>query len=123
MKASLSRAQALDGEFGLDDAGFVPRRKTTTPPKALLTLPSRLKYARERQGLTQTALAERTGIDLGGISRLEKGERVVGIEAATIIRLAAALGVPVGWLAADEGQLPPVVVFEETDRRRKPRGD
>jgi transcriptional regulator with XRE-family HTH domain len=105
-----------------DDTISVPRRKSGPPPKVLLTLPVRMRYARERQGLTLTALAESTGMDLSQLSRLEKGERVAGVEAATVLRLASALNVPVGWLAADEGQLPPVPVFRETDRRRKPGG-
>jgi transcriptional regulator with XRE-family HTH domain len=82
-----------------------------------------MRYARERQGLTLTALAETTGMDLSQLSRLEKGERVAGIEAATVLRLAGALGVPAGWLLADEGQLPTVPVFRDTDRRRKPKPD
>ena len=93
------------------------------PPPELLGLPTRLRYSRERQGLTLTALAERSGISLSQLSRLESGERVVGIEAATVLRLAAALGEPVGWLLADEGHPSPVPVFRETDRRRKSRRD
>ena len=100
----------------------MPRKKDIAPPPQLLTLPARLKYARERTGMTATALAERAEMDLSQISRLESGERAGGIEAATVIRLAQALGVPIGWLAADEGQLPPAPIFrEQTDRRRKPR--
>ena len=94
----------------------MPRKKVVPPPNVLLRLPSRLKYARERAGLTGVALAERSGIDPSQISRYENPEsgRAGGIEAATLIRLAEALGVPVGWLAADEGTLPPVPVFRES---------
>ena len=101
----------------------MPRKKPLPPPPELLTLPGRLKYARERAGLTATAVAERSNIDLSQISRFEREPRP-GIEAATLIRLAQALGVQVGWLAADEGTLPPAPLFKEpTDgRRRKPRG-
>lgn len=89
----------------------------------LSSFPTRLKYARERAGLTQTALAEMTGIDISQISRWERGDRVDGMQIATIIRLARALGQPTGWLAADEGQ-PAVPVFREpTDRRRKPKAE
>jgi transcriptional regulator with XRE-family HTH domain len=91
----------------------VPKRKVSPPPPELLTLPSRLRYARERAGLTGAALAERAQIDPAQISRYENAERLGGIEAATLIKLAQALGVPVGWLAADEGGLPPIPVFRE----------
>ena len=102
----------------------VPRKKPAALPQELLTLPGRLKYARERARITRTALAEMSDIDISQISRLEKGERGLGVEAATIIRLAHALGVPVGWLAADEGDPGPVPVFREgRDRRRKPDSD
>jgi transcriptional regulator with XRE-family HTH domain len=99
----------------------VPKKKERTPPAELATLGTRLKYARERQRLTAAAVAESAQIDPGQLSRYEKGERTSGIEVATVIALARALGVPVGWLAADEGTLPPVAVFRENaDRRKKP---
>jgi transcriptional regulator with XRE-family HTH domain len=91
----------------------VPKRKPSSTPPELLTLPGRLRYARERAGLTGAALAEKAGIAPAQISRYENSERLTGVEAATIIRLAHALGVPVGWLAADEGHLPPIPVFRE----------
>lgn len=100
----------------------VPKKKADgpAPPPELLGLPSRLVYARERSGMTQAAVARGASMDPGQLSRLEKGERGPGIEAATVIRLAHALGVPVGWLAADEGTLPPAPLFTEpSDRRRK----
>jgi transcriptional regulator with XRE-family HTH domain len=103
----------------------VPKKKPVTVLPELATLPERLKYARTRIGMTGAALAEASEIDAGQISRLESGERVGGVEAQTLIRLARNLGVPVGWLAADEGPIPEKVpVFRETDgRRRKPRGE
>lgn len=91
----------------------MPRKKPTPPPPELLTLPSRLKYARERIGMTGVALAEAAQLDPAQISRFENAERLTGVEAATLIRLARALGVPVGWLAADEGSLPPAPIFRE----------
>lgn len=83
-----------------------------------------MRYARERIPMTQTALARRAEMDKSQISRIEAGTAVEGIEAATLIRLARALGTPVGWLAADEGDPGPVPVFREgRDRRRKPKGE
>lgn len=90
----------------------------------LATFPEKLKLARKESGLTLTALSELTGIDTSQLSRFERGERLDGIQLATVIRLARALGRPTGWFAGDEAQ-PPVPVFREpsppTDRRRKPR--
>ncbi len=100
----------------------MPKKKPAPPLPELATLPERLKYARTRAGLTGAALADKSGIDAPRISRLEKGERAQGVEAATIIMLARALDVDVGWLAADEGTLPPRT-FRETDRRKKPDGE
>ena len=98
----------------------MPRKKPRAVPPELLTLSSRLTYARERGKLTKAALAKSAGMDAPTITRLEQGERAEGIEAATIIRLARALKVPVGWLAADEGDPGPIPVFREAgDRRRR----
>jgi transcriptional regulator with XRE-family HTH domain len=102
----------------------MPRKRTAPELPELATFPARLTYARERAGMTKLALAKALGVDPGAITRHEQGERAQGIEAATLIRLARELGVPVGWLAADEGQLPPAPVFREGhDRRRKPHRD
>lgn len=86
----------------------------------LATFPARLKYARERKNMTKSKLAEVSGVDAPRITRLENGERVQGIEVATLIRLARALDVSVGWFAADEGEAGVVVFREDGDRRRKP---
>jgi transcriptional regulator with XRE-family HTH domain len=72
--------------------------------------------------MTQTALAKKSSVTLPQISRIENGENFAGVEAATIIRLARALGAPVGWLAADEGELGQIPIFHEgRDKRRKSR--
>lgn len=97
----------------------MPRTKPGELLPEMRSFPTRLKYARERAGLTKQALAELTGIDISQLSRWENDERYEGIQLATVIRLARALGQPTGWLAADEGQ-PAIPVFREpTDRRRK----
>ena len=59
-------------------------------PRALIRLPG-LRAARLRAFLTQEQLAERSGVSVFSISRLEQGERPATIP--TIQRLAAALGV------------------------------
>ncbi len=100
----------------------MPKKKPSPELPELAGFPARLTYARERAKITKAKLAELIGVDPGAITRHEQGERAQGIEAATIIRLARELGVPVGWLAADEGQLGPPPVFREGgDKRRKPK--
>lgn len=53
---------------------------------------SQLKMERERQGLTLTQVAERTGIDQAALSRLETGKQV-NTTVETLSRIADALGV------------------------------
>src|SRR4051794_41735101 len=53
-----------------------------------------LKAQRERQGLTLTQLAKRSGIDKGAISKLETG-RQVNPTIDTLSRIAAGLGIKV----------------------------
>ena len=98
----------------------MPKKKPAPALPELSTLPGRLIFAR---GLaTKKAVAEKAGLDPSQLTRYEQGEGVQGIEAATVIKLANALGVPVGWLAAQEGE-PPIPVFREgRDGRRKPDG-
>jgi transcriptional regulator with XRE-family HTH domain len=120
MKTILSTSQVVALRTQAENHGEVPRKKPRPAPPELLTLSSRLTYARERGKLTKAALAKAAGMDAPAITRLEQGERAEGIEAATIIRLARALKVPVGWLAADEGDPGPIPVFREAgDRRRR----
>jgi transcriptional regulator with XRE-family HTH domain len=116
----LSTVQRLASELQQENDGDVPKKKPRPTPPELLTLPSRITYARERGNLTKAALAKAAGMDAPAITRLEQGERSEGIEAATLIRLARALKVPVGWLAADEGDPGPVPIFREAgDKRRR----
>lgn len=55
-----------------------------------------LREARERLGLTQEQVAERSGVQAGEISRIEHGKR--DPQASTIEKLAAAVEVPPGRL-------------------------
>lgn len=91
----------------------------------MATFPTRLKLARENAGLTKLELSKRTGIDKSQLTRWEQGARFDGVQLATIVKLAQALGQPLGWLAANEGQpAPAALVFREsTDRRRKANRD
>jgi transcriptional regulator with XRE-family HTH domain len=56
----------------------------------------RLKHIRLERGLTVEALARAAGLDKGFVSRLERGTKRPSVE--TVLRLSAALNVPVGLL-------------------------
>lgn len=62
----------------------------------------RLRQQREKQGLGVVELGELAGVDGGRISELEAANGLAGVRAATVIRLASALGVRVGWLLCNE---------------------
>jgi transcriptional regulator with XRE-family HTH domain len=59
-------------------------------------LPDRLKSARNRAGLTQTGLAEATGLSQGYIAQIEQGDKTPSLD--TLNLLAEALQVTPGWL-------------------------
>lgn len=99
-----------------------PQRK---PPLEMLGLPGRLAQARERAQLNQKQLAEASGVPAAVISRLERGLRLGNVSARTLVDLALATDVPVGWLIANEpprrpSRAPPIVdpELDETERRR-----
>lgn len=83
------------------------RRETLDPgmPAAnpqLLQLGRNLRAIRQRAGLSQEALAEKSGVDRSYVGAVERGER--NIAALNLIRLASALGVSVGeFFANDNG--------------------
>ena len=59
-------------------------------------LARRIRGLRERRGLTQEELAERSGISVSFASLLERGERSPSYE--TLVQVAGALGVPLAEL-------------------------
>lgn len=60
-----------------------------------------LAAIRERSGLSQTGLSERTGIDQSHISAIERGAKP-NVRPATATTLAKALKVPLDALIADQ---------------------
>lgn len=58
--------------------------------------PTDLRSARQRKGLTQTELSERSGVDQSVISRLENGGN--NPEHVTVVKLERALGLRRGTL-------------------------
>ncbi len=61
-----------------------------------MTFGQRLRDLRVEHGVSQDALAERTGIHPTAIGRLERGKREPGLK--SILRLARGLGVEAGKL-------------------------
>ena len=64
------------------------------------TIGPRLRHIRLEKGFTVEALATAAGLDKGFLSRLERGTKRPSVE--TVLRLSAALGVPVGQLFGEQ---------------------
>lgn len=92
-------------------------RKRLPPPPALHGFPGRLREAMADLRMTPTALAELSKVSQSQIARwsAEVPERWAGVEGATLIRLASALRVRVGWLLAGELPKSAGVVLVEQD--------
>lgn len=60
----------------------------------------RLRHIRQEKGFTLETLATAAGLDKGFLSRLERGTKRPSIE--TVLRLSAALDVPVGQLFGEQ---------------------
>ncbi len=60
------------------------------------TLPQQLKYLREQEGLSQTELGKRLGIDRGIISHIESGRRNVSVN--ILVRLSQYFKLPINDL-------------------------
>ena len=71
-----------------------------TVAAVLSSLGTHLKAVRERQGLSLDDVAAETGMSKAHLSRIESGERQPAI--ATLLTLAAALGVRVGTLLGED---------------------
>lgn len=75
----------------------MPKRREEVEPE-LVGLPERLRLAREAEGLGARELDRASGLGTGAVTRLSKGDRLSGVTAAKIIRLARALNVRPEWL-------------------------
>jgi DNA-binding XRE family transcriptional regulator len=82
---------ARDVGYGLCKMGGEPRRISTSRSSTLPELGRNLRRVRTAAGLTQTALAKRSGIHRSYVSALESGQR--NPTALTLQRLAEVLGV------------------------------
>lgn len=85
----------LDQALGFEPGGvLLPLAEAhDTVPVLEGVVPSRIKELRQMRGLRQADLAARTGIARPNIARLESRGRLPSL--ATLIRIAAALGVTV----------------------------
>lgn len=90
----------------------VPKRKPEQPvertkqtiPESFAGFPERLRAAMKDDDINATQLGEVAGVSKQVITRALNGERRDGMRAASLVLLAEALGVRVGWLVA--GELP-----------------
>ena len=91
--ADLAAYDAVVAELAAGEASPLPAELSAL----LLTYKSRLAAARRWRGMTQAELAAKVGVGQGYLSDLETKRRK-GLD-STIERLAAALEVPVAWIA------------------------
>ena len=70
------------------------------PAKTSSTIGPRLRHIRVEKGITVEMLATTAGLDKGFLSRLERGTKRPSVE--TVLRLSAALDVPVGLLFGEQ---------------------
>ncbi|MBF0808374.1 XRE family transcriptional regulator [Rothia nasimurium] len=68
------------------------------------TFQDRLRKAREHAGMTQSELAEATGVSLNSLNRYEKGQRSPANDVVSAI--AQATNVPLEWFYQDDDTQP-----------------
>lgn len=90
--------------------------KTLTPP--MRRLPARAKQLREEVGMSQREVERGGGLPGGWVSRIERGDRLDGLAADMLVRLARGIGCSVGDLLGE----PPVIV-EVPERGRARLGE
>ncbi len=120
----LSREQRIANVARAANHPVVPKKTARPVPEEIETLPERIGLARKRAKLTRSAVAKKMEVHPSQVTRWEAGERKEGIELATVLRLAKALGCDPAWLATDKGEPGPIPHFAEAGdkRRRKPDG-
>lgn len=80
----------------------------------------RLRRIRQGKGMTLDALATATGLNKGFLSRLERGAKQPSV--GTVLRLSAALEVPVGLLFGEHTTEDPVRLSRAFGRNRSDQG-
>jgi transcriptional regulator with XRE-family HTH domain len=64
----------------------------------LMGLPERLRYAMSHPPITGKELSDASGVSASVITRIRNGERIEGVTADTILKLARGLGRDPAWL-------------------------
>lgn len=82
-------------------------------PEAMVGIGARLRTLRMKRDWSQSELARRAGVDPSQINRIETGERLVGLSASHVVRIAGAFGVSPGFLLTGEEPGIPVTVHDE----------
>lgn len=77
-------------------SGYADNYPPYHPSEMILRLGRNVRNARVLQGMTGQQLADRVGISISGLSRIERGNRSTSIW--TYEGLAEELGVSLGWL-------------------------
>jgi transcriptional regulator with XRE-family HTH domain len=96
---------------------FTSRRKRVPLSETPLSaIGPRLRHIRLEKGFTVETLAAAAGLDKGFLSRLERGTKRPSV--ATVLRLSAALNVPVGLLFGEQTTDDTVRVSRATSRVR-----
>jgi transcriptional regulator with XRE-family HTH domain len=80
---------------------------------------ARIRQVRERRGLSQRALAGRSGLSANAISRIERGESSPTV--SSLHRLATALNIPITEFFQRQMEAPTIVV--RRNRRPRSRGE
>jgi transcriptional regulator with XRE-family HTH domain len=94
------------------------RRMTDTPRRRPL-VGNQVRRRRQERGLTLSAVADRTGLNVGYLSQVENDKASPSLE--TLAALADALDVPIAWFLLDQSLGPRLVRAADRPRRRMPR--
>ncbi len=81
---------------------------------------NKIRRLRERQGLSQRALAENAGISAAALSQLEAGQTSPSV--ATLEKLADGLGVAIAAFFLDAGDTTDIEIFDLNERPAVPLG-
>ena len=112
----LSRYSAgKEEEYLVARAGYTPSNK-----EIILKVGESVKAIRKKKGLSLKDLAQRTGLDAGLLTEIEKGE--VSPPLGTIIKVAKALGTKMGYFISGGEDLP-YTIMRKDDRKLVSRFD
>lgn len=81
----------------------------------------KLRGARQALGLSLQQLATRSGVSAAAIHKVERGDMVPTV--TTLLKLAAAVGLPIGHFVEDGGPAAPIATHVPAGSRRLPPAD